>query len=346
LFADKSRIKIWKFHFWYLLFLITALISGFLGLHHGLDGRMIFIGWLLFAQFGLALISAQTVKSKTIFLKVILFSSLPLAAVGLYQFFTKVPTSAQWLSPGESLTRVFAFFGSPNVFGVIMAVAAIVSVAVYIKEKQLYWLFPVFLFLPALILTYSRSAWLGLFLAALYFLLIYNFKLVALLPLSLLLLFVPQIRSRLNIVFSTNYINDSSLDGRLWSFQNGLYIFKKHWLLGTGPGTYGGKTAVANASPVYLEGLQNGYTALYYTDNQFLEVLVQTGLFGIVFFVGFLLSVFSELTKKALQKDIMSLAAGAVVLVFVVTGIFGNVLEFGAVSLPTALIIGACVYEK
>jgi putative inorganic carbon (HCO3(-)) transporter len=341
LFANKSKIKIYKTHLWYLIFLLVSLISGLFGISRGIDGRMVFIGWLLFAQFGMAFIAAQTIKDKYSFLKGLILAALPLAIIGIYQFFSKVPTSKLWLSPGEELTRVFAFFGSPNVFGAIMAIACFVTAFFFLKEKKKYWLVVGALFLMALFFTYSRSAWAGLALGTVYFFLIYNLKLVIYLPLALLFLLVPQIRNRLSIVFSANYINDSLLDGRLWSFKNGLYIFKKYWPIGTGPGTYGGKTAITNASPIYHESLQNGYTALYYTDNQFLEILVQTGIFGIFSFIGFLASGLAELTRKARNRDIISLTGASILIVFIVSGLFGNVLEFGAVAIPVALVTGA-----
>ncbi len=346
LLADKNRIKIYKFHFWYLVFLLLALVSGLIAISSGLDGRMVFIGWFIFVQFGLALVAVQSIRNASLFLKSITVFALPLALVGIYQSVVSVPTSALWLSPGEDLTRAFSFFGSPNVFGMIMVTVTLLSLGLCPKEKKKYWLVPSALFGLALILTYSRSAWLALAFGIIYFLLIYRHKTVFYLPLALLFLLIPQIRNRLGIVFSKGYLNDSFLDGRLWSLQNGLYIFKKYPFLGTGPGSYGGKTAVSHASPVYLESVQEGYTALYYTDNQPLEVLIQTGVFGFISFIGFFLSLISELTKKALKKDIMSLVAGSAVIVFIVGGLFANVLEFSAISVTVALVTGVSFSES
>ena len=93
-------------------------------------------------------------------------------------------------------------------------------------------------------------------------------------------------------------------------------------------------------SPAYLDGMQRGYTALYFTDNQFLEIIVQIGIFGLLSFFGFVVSAYLYLIEKAQKKDIMALAAGGVFTAFLVAGIFANVLEFGAIALPTGIILG------
>ena len=123
---------------------------------------------------------------------------------------------------------------------------------------------------------------------------------------------------------------------------NGLFIFKKYPFIGTGPGSYGGKLALNYTSPVYLEGIQNGYTALYYTDNQYLEILIQGGLLGIFSFGGFVISALVSLVHKYKgNKDLMTLTGLAVFICFLTSGLFANVLEFGAIAVPMAIILGA-----
>jgi len=170
---------------------------------------------------------------------------------------------------------------------------------------------------------------------------IYNYKYVIYLPLLALGLLIPQVRNRLFLSVSQDYIFDSTLDGRIWAFQNGFYIFQKHPLLGTGPGSYGGKLALNYASPTYLEGVQSGYTALYFTDNQYLQILTQSGILGILAFAGFVVASFSFLIRKYIaKKDIMSLATVGIFACFLVSGLFANVLEFGAIAIVIGLLLG------
>lgn len=268
--------------------------------------------------------------------------SLPVSLVSIYQFLSNTQTSRLWLSPGEQhLTRVFAFFGSPNVLGILMAMITILGLGSFLKTKKYYYLIPASLSLMATGFTFSRSAWLGLALALVFTIVVYNYKHLIYFPLILLVFLIPQARGRVSISLSANYLLDSSLDGRVWAVINGLYIFKKHPLMGTGAGSYGGNLATNYASPVYLEGVQNGYTAIYYTDNQFLEILVQGGILGILSFFGFIISVFATLAKKYRKnKNILTLMTFATFVCFLTGGLFANVLEFGAVMVLMAVILG------
>ena len=339
LFADKKKIILGKSHLYLLVFFLIIAISGLLATADGLDSMMVFKGFLLILQFGIVLLAGSGLRKSIT--KTVIWIGAPLALIGIFQFMTHMPSSSLWLSPGEKLTRVFAFFGSPNVFGILMAMVALLSLGQFIKEKKYMYLAVSVTCLISTGFSFSRSAWLGLTLGLIVCLVIYNYKYVVYLPLLALGLLIPQVRNRLFLSISQNYIFDSTLDGRIWALQNGLYIFQKHPLLGTGPGSYGGKLALNYASPTYLEGVQSGYTALYFTDNQYLQILVQSGIIGFLSFVGFIVASFSSLVRKYLvKKDIMTLATVGTFTCFLVSGLFANVLEFGAIAIPMGLIIG------
>jgi O-antigen ligase len=166
-------------------------------------------------------------------------------------------------------------------------------------------------------------------------------KLVLLSPLAAVALFIPQIWDRLSIIFTSTYWLDSSLDGRLWSLNNGFHIWAHYPIFGSGPGTYGGKLALNYASPVYLQGIQNGYVALYFTDNQWLQLLVQTGIVGVILFALFAVNVFVELLRGYNKSNSwLSLGVAGAFVAFLVAGFFGNVLEFGAIAVPMGVMIG------
>lgn len=346
LFSKKDMIKLGNLHFWYLGFLIISLVSAVFAVGRGVDAMLLISGWTIFAQFMLAVFLAQSIVKKERMLKALVFLSLPLAGTGVYQFLFNVKTSPLWLSSFETgiETRAFAFFGSPNVLGILLATMTVLSFCLYLKEKKKYYLFIAAVDMFAVGITFSRSAWIGLLAGILLVVLLYRPKVAFFSPLAFLLLFVPQIRGRIMAVFSDYYITDSSLDGRIWSFINGIHIFKKYPILGTGPGSYGGQLASQGASPVYLESIQNGYTALYFTDNQYLEILIQTGALGLLAFLGFVVCVFVFLIDKFKEKrDILMLVSLGTFACFLASGAFANVLEFGAVAVPMGIILGAGV---
>jgi O-antigen ligase len=346
LFVKKERLIFGKAQVWYLVFLLFLATSGLLAIFRDINPNLVFRGWLLFAQFGLVFYASPGLKKGKKYLNLLLILSSPLSLMGIYQYLVHKPTSQLWLSPGENLTRAFAFFGSPNVLGVLMVLMVILALGLFVKEKKYIYLIPAFLSFAVVIFTFSRSAWLSLAVAIIFALVVYNYRLLVLAPLLLLALLAPSVRNRFSISFSQGYLLDSTLDGRIWAWINGFFIFKKYPVFGTGPGTYGGKLAANYASPVYLEGVQNGYTALYFTDDQYLEILVQFGVLGLVSFIGFIISSLIVLIKRFLKKkDIMALTSATAFISFLVSGLFANVLDFGAVAVPMALILGVSFSE-
>lgn len=345
LFLDKTKIKISKFHIYYLIFLLVSAISAIVAAIN-IGGFYIFFGWIIFAQVLLLIFIGQAIGEKILSLVMILF--FPMSIYAIYQYIIKTPTPSQWFSVGEAVsTRVTSFLGNPNVLGILACIIVLASLGQFLKRHNKLYILSFVASFVVVILTLSRTALLALCVALFVSALLYKPKAIFLSPLILLLLFIPQLKSRILFVFGGNYIYDSSLDGRIWAWINGLYIFKKHMLLGTGPGTYGGQLALSNISPVYLEGIQNGYTALYFTDNQILEIIVQTGLFGILAFAAFAISLGVKLIRKFKSKnDIIALTSLSVFVALFVSGLFANVLEFGAVTIPAGLIIGAGLSEN
>lgn len=346
--SDKKRILASKNLIWYFIFLFVAMLSSVTALTASLSPKMLLMGFLLYAQFGFAMLIGQTIKIKRI-ISGFCLTGLPIALVGIYQFLFRVQTSPLWVSSTETglTTRAFGFFGSPNVFGILMAILSIIAIGFLISEKK--WSLSAFSisFILAMIFSFSRTAWLGFGIGIGVMLIFINWHYIFLGFLAPPLLFVSQIRTRIISVFSINYAIDSSLDGRLWAIKNGLYIFQKRPIFGTGPGTYGGQIAANYSSPIYHMGLQNGYVALYFTDNQWLEILVQTGILGVLSFLGFIISTIWALIDNFLkEKNLLILSSLAILVCFLVCGFAANVLEFGAIAVPVGLILGSALNES
>lgn len=348
-FADKSKVRIIRSHVYLILFLVAALFSGVLAAYRGISPTLIISGWLLFAQFLIAILAGQGAEKPQRLLTNIVYLSLPMIAVGAYQFLTKQATLPLWVTPAETsiATRAFAFFGSPNVLGAVLAIIVIVSAGLYLQNEDKIMGVVSVLATIVTIFTFSRSAWLGLVVGIAVVLLIKNYKLVIFSPLALLVLLFSQVRTRVLAIFALGYWLDSSLDGRLWSLNNGIHIWAKYPVFGSGPGTYGGKFALNYSSPVYLQGIQNGYVALYFTDNQWLQLLVQTGILGLLLFALFTVNVFVELINKYTEnKSWTILGVAGAFIAFLISGFFGNVLEFGAIAVPMGILIGVANSER
>jgi putative inorganic carbon (hco3(-)) transporter len=349
LLLDKQNVQIKKIHLWYLAFLLVASISGLWAILNGLRVEMIVMGLMIYFQFGLAFfVGGSLGESLVVFAKRIILISIPLIFYSAYQYIAKVETPAVWVNVAENITtRSYGFFGSPNILGAVVTILILLSLFAYKKSRYIYYLF--FLPLGAFVLyaTFSRMAWSAI---------LVSFVVMAFLGykrlfyigviLSPLVFLLENVRSRILIIFSPSYINDATLDGRIWSGINAFYLFSKNLLLGTGPGTYGGQIALSYASPVYLQGIQEGYTALYYTDNQFFQVLVQTGILGtatLTLFFICLIVLFARQIKS--NKD--SATLGLMVLAgFLWMGLFSNIMEFSAVVVPAIALLGVISVEK
>jgi O-antigen ligase len=159
--------------------------------------------------------------------------------------------------------------------------------------------------------------------------------------LGLLVLLVPSVRQRLFVAASQSYLVDSAIDGRIWAFNDAVEVFKTSPLVGTGPGTYGGQTAIYYNSPVYLRGMQNGYVALPYTDNQWLQIFVQVGIVGILTIIGFFVSHLTNNLRQYIRSgNYINLGVIAATIAIIVNGFFANIWEFGAISVLAGAYLG------
>lgn len=349
LFCDKKQLKSTLAIRYLMVFSVILFLSSILAALNGLTLNMLASGMLLFCQFIIAFVITSTYKQKRILLDLFIVISLPLIIMGLYQGIFNVETSRLWVSASENLidNRAYGFFGSPNVLGSVVMLSVIAAMFLWLKYKRWYYL--PYLIGSGIVLyyTFSRSAWIALLAGIFVALFIYNWKLIKFTPTLLLLLLIPSIRQRLSVATSEQYLVDAAIDGRIWSMNNSLEILNTSIILGTGPGSYGGQTAVFYDSPVYLKGMQNGYVPLAYTDNQWIQILTQTGVIGALsiacFFVSFFINCLIEYIKS---KDYIILGLLAATVALFVNGLFANIWEFGAVSVFSGAYLGLGVTHE
>lgn len=349
LFCDKKRIISARSSMYLLFFVLSTLASGLWAAINGLETGMIISGISLYIQLAIAFVVASTFKEKYKLIDIILLSSLPLLSVGIFQGLWGGATSKLWVSTLETLvdSRAYGFLGSPNVLGSVVMITMIAATFAWLEKRKWYYLGYLALAATTIILTFSRGAWFGLATGIVTALLILNWRYVLVAPLGMLALLVPSIRQRLLVAFSQQYLVDAAIDGRVWSLNDAIEIFKTSPLLGTGPGSYGGQTAIYYDSPVYLKGIQNGYVALAYTDNQWLQILTQTGIVGIFFVSCFFVSVFTNNLRQYMRsRKYLNLGVLAATVAIIINGMFANIWEFGAVSVLAGTYLGLGVSNE
>jgi O-antigen ligase len=343
----KKNWVIRKYHLWLAIFYLFCLLAGIIGAAKGYGQFEMLWGLAVYLQFGLVLIIGNLLTEGKKLETGLLLVSAPLVLKGILDSFGGQGV-AKYSYLETAGIRIGSFIENPNIFGFILVILAI-SIWSFghaqdlrhlaITKKNKNFLVTEIPVIVLLFMTGSRTAWLALVLAGIVLTVHHNWRYILIAPISLLALLIPRVRERILIVFSPEYALDSSIDGRIWALRNAIHVWQQN-IFGTGPGSYGGRTAQIKASPVYLQSMQNGYTAIHTTDNQWLAILVQAGLLGMVSFVGSLFSLAVRLVKN--KKSI----GLALLLAFLVMMMFSNALEFGSVVVPTGLLLGKTLEEK
>ncbi|MBT2685473.1 O-antigen ligase family protein [Bacillus sp. ISL-37] len=236
--------------------------------------------------------------------------------------------------------RIYGILGNPNVLGLFMMIVFFLTYFYreYLKNipAKMIWVGLV-LFETIFILTFSRGATIGIIV----FLIIYiaykrDFSFVKnmliLTAASLILSFAVvqatdlidypvteesdeskkernkknnEAVSRFKDAFSDENVNMSSQDGRVFYILKGFEIFKEHPIIGTGFATYGDSATQTFSSPIYKHyGIEN---SIFYSDNQYIQIIVGTGALGVITFAVFLLSLTYFVWKKRKETPLFPL---------------------------------------
>ena len=234
---------------------------------------------------------------------------------GIYQYITKAPIPAHWVSQAEMgvRTRAYSIFGSPNVMGAFLVMTApMLAACVYYAKslwaKCLLWGAVGILCLSTLV-TFSRGAWFGLTIAVVVFSLLVDRKLllIAALAIVAVIFCVPEISNRITFLFSADFVKASSTGGRSERWDIGIQLWRRNRLFGFGLGRYGGAIAMQNQE---IDDI-----LYYYMDNYYLKTLTEMGLIGLVSYVWLLLRnlLWSCRSLFKTQKNKMSVLSAGIV---------------------------------
>lgn len=234
--------------------------------------------------------------------------------IGLFQNFAQVSEISTWqdvsnLNPEEVMTRVYGSLKplNPNLLGgylVTCLPALFGSVILFLADRK--YLFSIFALIASLLTTYvliltgCRGAYIGLF-AILFITMIFTAKFVwcdikerkeffqnlylsavasIVACVTTVILFIPAIRLRISSIFAMR--SDSSTSFRLNVYQSVIQMIKDNWILGIGVGNQ-------NFREIYGLYMKTGFDALS-AYSVFLETFVESGIFALIAFLGFLIS--------------------------------------------------------
>ena len=220
-----------------------------------------------------------------------------IGAVGVQQGIQGVPVNYSYTDvtanagmPG----RVYSWYENPNTFAQVLTLLIPLAVALILGCKtvrgKVFGAVACALGVVALLMTYSRASWVGLAVAAVVFLFFWKRKLLpglVVLALVCLPLLPDAIFNRILSIFNTS---DSSTMSRKPLFQAATELIGQRPIRGAGLGTSAVRTAIQELNTYH------GKAAFVHAHNLYLQLWLETGIFGLVTFVA---SMFSGVKSAA-----------------------------------------------
>ncbi len=257
-------------------------------------------------------------------------SGLLVCLYGICQYLFGWDTAQAWMDEemfSDIKMRIYSTLENPNVLGEYILLVLPVAIGMFwtgrnVWEKITYAGISAVLF-GALILTFSRGCWVGLLVAAAIFVTFAAGKLwgLGLIALPIIPAILPE--SIINRFTSIGDMKDSSTSYRVYIWMGTLAMIRDFWVSGIGMGA----EAFTAVYPFYS---YNGIVAPH-SHNLFLQILVESGIVGIVVF-GLILAFFLKRMAtgyqlgggKGARLSTMITAISAGVCGFLVQGMFDN----------------------
>ena len=287
LIRGKRILKFEIFDFSVLLFAAIIFFSGTItaggtmGYHEALLTCELMLGYFLVVNL------MRTEKWIIRCIGAIVSSGAIVGFVGVIQFALGIYTEGQWLDTGyfnEISGRVVSLFDNPNILA--MYLVLVLPFALYMltksqsgKAKALGIISILSIFL-CIILTWSRAAWIASIVCILVFLLFRSKKTLRYIFLSgIFAPFLPFLlpQSIVKRFMSIGDLADSSTMYRVYTWRGTLQTVKNNLLGGIGYGP----TAFQQIYPQYAYA---GIEAAEHSHNLYLQILVGTGIFGLIVF--------------------------------------------------------------
>ncbi|MFC4769484.1 O-antigen ligase family protein [Effusibacillus consociatus] len=203
-----------------------------------------------------------------------LYAGLIIGLHGVYQYITKAPMPPGWVDATETVrTRAYSIFGSPNIMGSYMIMmfpmAAGMAWASRSTKERLFFGFVAFITLAALLFTFTRGAWLALFVALTVTAALFNRRLLILILIgAVAALLIPQIQDRIFNLFDPLYWQKAARDGRIARWLTAYDAMRYNPFFGAGMGHFGGAVAARHFD-------------IRYVDNYYMKTLAEMGLLGL-----------------------------------------------------------------
>jgi O-antigen ligase len=220
--------------------------------------------------------------------------------------------------------RVFSTLGNPNNFAEFLVLFIPFALAFALNrekgKKRNAALCGMLVPLAAILLTYSRSGWIALAIAAVIFVFLYDKRLVPVLIVLVLAAIPIMPRHILDRILTIGNMKDSSSSYRVDIWTGCARMLKDYWYTGVGLGTGG----FAEIYPAYAVGTSG---VAPHSHMHFMEMLVELGAAGFISYVAMTFTIikrsFVASSKRVSEKTRnVAVAAAAAMTGIVMIGCF------------------------
>jgi putative inorganic carbon (hco3(-)) transporter len=132
--------------------------------------------------------------------------------------------------------------------------------------------------------------------------------------------------------------------GRIFYIKKGFQVFKDYPVMGSGFGTFGDSATLSYGSPIYTHyGIRSDIYGgkNFYSDNQYIQVIAETGTMGVIAFAVFLLGLLVMFWQRRKENVYLSNFMIALWLSTGIMGLYYNIWELKLFTLFYFIILGA-----
>jgi putative inorganic carbon (hco3(-)) transporter len=295
--------------------------------------------------------------------------------LSLRQFLLPEAWSQKTLS-ATNIVRIYGMTGNPNSLAILIgfAIVCVLYLIYEVKVAQRKLLNSLLvLFSGILLLTYSRGTWIALVVGLVIFLVLSR-KWLIIKPLILaallgyLLIYTPvnygvqfvqsldleldqgsndnkgDLTDRLGGTFDEKNMDLMTESGRIFYIKKGFQVFMDYPMMGSGFGTFGDSATLSYGSPIYTHyGIRSDIYGgkNFYSDNQYIQVIAETGAMGILAFAVFLLGLLVTFWQRRKQNVYLSNFMIALWFSTGVMGLYYNIWELKLFTVFYFILLGA-----
>ncbi|MBO8129069.1 MAG: O-antigen ligase family protein [Peptococcaceae bacterium] len=310
----------------FLFFCLSSVVVHIVPLPVSIDAIRVIFQPVLFALITMYLLDDEETSAR--FMNFLLISTVLIAVFGIIQYVFKIDTGLWKHAKDTAQFRIVSIFSNPNAlaayFNMILAFTVASVLLLKDKKQKLLYLLVSLVIFVALLLTFSRSAWIAFVIMVLYFVFVWNKKWLIAIPVFLAStpFILPQgMINRFAKLFDPTYYQMSSEYGRLAFWAAALEKIKENPLLGVGLGMFGDSVALRHNIPFAT-----------WVDNHYLKLGAEIGVPGLICFMLLLFMLFRlahrlYLTAKTDKQRIYALGVAGVIITMSIQNVTASILE-------------------